>query len=131
MSYLLVRLPEHMEVYGASDIPDKYKKNVPFAYIEEQRGGLTEIFNIPYQFWMINVTVTADRYPQYAWFRMALCSAKTGEIYEGAELYYPGTIYKNVQVSNMDMYLIISIYKVDRFRIIFETPQGYLVNASG
>ncbi len=121
LDYPRFRLPENLRVYGSSDIPDRYKKNVVFAFLEESRGGLTRVFKIPYPTWVMNVTVIANRTPEYALFRMALCDAKTGDVYEGAELQFPGTIYKAEEVSGRDMYLIISTSAIDRYRINFET----------
>lgn len=119
-SYPVIHLPDHMETFGASDInPDK--NMTPFAYIEESRGGITQEFSVPYDTWAMNISVTADRRPQYAVFRMVLCDA-TGSILTGAKIQYPGTMYKTVHGSGSGLYMIISTDNVDSFRITLETP---------
>ena len=120
-TYPVIHLPDHMESFGASDVP-LAGPSVPFAYIEESRGGITKVFSVPYGIWALNMSVTANRQPQYAMFRMALCDARTGNILEGAEIQNPGTMYKVVRVSSTGLYMIISINNVDSFRITLETP---------
>jgi hypothetical protein len=121
LSHPRFRLPDNIGPYGGSGIPHQYTKNVVFAYLDESRGGITQNFTVPYPVWVINATVIADRQPEYAHFRMVLCDAKTGEIYRGGEVTFPGSIYKQIQVSGKSMYLIISTEYVDRIRINFET----------
>jgi len=118
-------LPDNMETFGASDNPGREQDMIPFAYLEESRGGITGEFNIPYDIWTMNITVSPNQRPQYANFRMVLCDAKNGTVLEGAEILNSGTILKNVQVSNKDMYLIISTQNIDKYRITFETPRKY------
>jgi hypothetical protein len=121
-TYPVVHLPAHMETFGASDIPLRETSPIiPFAYIEESRGGLTQIFSVPYEVWVLNISVTADRQPQYTMFRMVLCDAK-GNFLQGAEIQYPGTMYKVVRTPGKGMYMIISTDSVDSFRISLETP---------
>lgn len=120
-TYPVVHLPSHMETFGSSDIPLREVSSVPFAYVEETRGGLTRTFSVPYEVWVLNITVTADQKPQYAMFRMVLCDAK-GNVLDGAEIQYPGTMYKVVRTSGTGMYMIISTDSVDSFRISMETP---------
>ncbi|HNX17679.1 MAG TPA: hypothetical protein PKM50_05040 [Methanoregula sp.] len=119
--YPVVHLPEHMETFGASDIPLREGENVPFAYIEEPRGGLTQPFSVPYDVWVLNISVKAERQPQYAMFRMVVCDAK-GSIIKGAEIQYPGSMYKVIRTPGKDLYMIISTSSVDSFRITLETP---------
>ncbi|MFA5221489.1 MAG: hypothetical protein WC391_04290 [Methanoregula sp.] len=122
-AYPVVRLPDNMETFGASDIPWRGENLVTFAFIEESRGGLTQKFSVPYSTWMMNITVVADKQPQYGRFRMVLCDAKTGAIFGGTEILNYGTMYKKIRVSDTEMYLIISTASIDRFRIEFETPR--------
>lgn len=125
LHYPRLRLPENMISYGASDVikePDRY---VAFAYLDEPRGGITQTFTVPYPVWVLNATITSKQ-PQYAHFRMLLCDADTGEIYQGAEIYYTGTMYKSVPISGKPMYLIISTAYVDRFHISLETNADYI-----
>jgi hypothetical protein len=124
-SYPSYRIPENMETFGASEIPSKTLEWVPFAFIENNRGGLTKVFSVPYPVWIINSTVNARTRPQYSIFRMALCSAESGEIIEGEEILNGGTSYRIVQTSNTGMYMIISAENVDSFYIRLETPRNY------
>ena len=124
-SYPSYRIPENMETFGASEIPQKTLEWVPFAYIEDTRGGLTKVFSVPYPVWVINSTVIANNHPQYGIFRMALCYAESGGIIEGEEILNRGTSYRIVQTSNTDVYMIISAENVDSFYIRLETPRNY------
>jgi hypothetical protein len=124
-SYPLYKLPVNMEIFGASELPAKTLEWVPFAFMEETRGGLTEVFSVPYPVWMINSTVVAQTRPQYSVFRMTLCSAKSGEIIEGEEILNRGTSYRIVQTSNTAMYMIISAENIDSFYLRLETPRNY------
>jgi hypothetical protein len=125
LSYPRFQLPGNMETFGASDILLREQEMVPFAFIEDTRGGLTQKFIIPYPFWALNISVTATTSPQYGHFRMVLCDASNGTIIEGVEILNRGTVYRNVQTSNMNLYMIISTTSVDRYRITFETPRKY------
>ena len=124
-SYPLYNLPVNMETFGASELPAKTLEWVPFAFIEDTRGGLTEVFSVPYPVWVINSTVVAKTRPQYSVFRMALCAAESGEIIEGEEILNRGTSYRIVQTSNTGMYMIISTENIDSFYIRLETPRNY------
>jgi|WetSurMetagenome_2_1015567.scaffolds.fasta_scaffold13364_1 hypothetical protein len=124
-TFPVYRLPENMETFGASEIPSQNEEWVPFAFIENNGGGLTQVFSVPYPIWMINTTVFADNQPQYANFRMALCYADTGGIIKGEEIVHPGTSYRVVRTSNTGMYLIISAENIDSYQLRFETPKKY------
>jgi len=124
-NYPVYKMPDHMETFGASEIPWRTIEWVPFAFIENTRGGLTQVFSVPYPVWVINTTVVAEHHPQYSTLRLALCYADTGGIIEGEEILHQGTSYRVVQTSNMDMYMIITADSTDRFRITLETPRGY------
>jgi hypothetical protein len=124
-SYPLYRIPEHMEIFGASEIPSRTTEWVPFAYIENTRGGLTRFFSIPYPVWLINTTVVATTHPQYGIFRMVLCHADTGGIIKGEEIQNGGKSYRVVQYSNTSMYMIISTENIDSYYIQLETPRNY------
>jgi hypothetical protein len=114
-----------MEVYGASDILQRNMELVPFAFIEEKRGGLTQEFTIPYPLWVLNISVVANTSPQYGNFRMLLCNATDGTIIEGVEILNQGNAYRIIQISNTELYMIISATSVDTYRITFETPRTY------
>jgi hypothetical protein len=124
-SYPLYRIPEHMETFGASEIPSRTTEWVPFAYIENTRGGLTRFFSVPYPVWLINTTVVATTHPQYGIFRLVLCHADTGGIIEGEEIQNGGKSYRVVQYSNTSMYMIISTENIDSYYIQLETPRNY------
>jgi hypothetical protein len=124
-TFPVYRLPGNMETFGASEIPWQTEEWVPFAFIENTGGGLTQEFSVPYPIWVINTTVLAENQPQYANFRMALCYADTGGIIKGEEILHPGTSYRIVRTSNTSMYMIISAENIDSYRILLETPRKY------
>lgn len=126
-SYPLYYLPSNLTQYGGSD--PLWKENegiVPFAYIEEARGGITEAFHVPYTVWRLNCSVSATVRPEAAHFRMALVDLESRSIIEGAELRYPGSIIKNVERGGKDFYLIVSVNEIDSYRITLETLPKYL-----
>ena len=123
--YPRFKLPDNMVTFGASDILANSKEMVPFAFIEDTRGGLTQIFSIPYPVWVLNTTVTANLTPQYGDFRMVLCYASNGSIINGEEILNRGSSYRIIQISNTDMYMIISTAYIDRYRITLETARNY------
>lgn len=124
-TYPRFKLPENMETFGGSDLPLRNEELVPFAYVEDIKGGLTQKFSVPYPIWVINSTVVANRTPQYGNFRMALCYANNGSIIEGDEILNRGSSYRIVQVSNTDFYMIITTAYIDKYQISLETPRKY------
>lgn len=125
--YPVCYLPENLTRYGSSDPPWKGPdRAIPFAYIEESRGGITEAFYVPYSVWRLNCSVSATVRPEAARFRMALVELESGTIVEGAELQYPGKIIRNVERGGKEFYLIVSVDNVDSYRITLETLPEYL-----
>ena len=124
-SYPRYKMPEHMETFGASEIPVRNQQLVPFAYVEDTRGGLTEKFSVPYPLWVVNITVNATRNPQYGNFRMVICYASNGTVIDGAEILNQGSMYRVLQTSNTDLYMIITTQYIDRYRIELEAPRNY------
>ncbi len=125
--YPTCRLPANLTSYGGSDPPWQATSGIiPFAYLEEAKGGITETFHVPYQVWRLNCSVTATVKPEAARFRMALVERESGAIIEGATLQYPGSIIKNVERGDKDFYLIVSVDHVDAYRITLETLPEYL-----
>ena len=123
-TYPVYKMPDHMETFGASEIPWRTQEWVPFAFIEGTHGGLTQVFSVPYPVWVINTTVTSY-HPAYSNLRLALCYADTGGVIEGDEILNQGTSYRVVRTSNTDMYIIISADSIGRFRINLETTRAY------
>jgi hypothetical protein len=123
--YPMVHLPDNMNRYGVSDIGLRESEEITFAYVEENRGGVTQNFSVPYDVWALNITVIATRQPQYTQFNMILCDRSTGHIIEGAQIKYPGRSYRVVQSANRDLYMVISTQNIDSFRINLETPRSY------
>jgi hypothetical protein len=124
-TYPRFKLPESMSIFGASDIPIRTEESVPFAYITDTRGGLTQYFSVPYPVWVLNTTVIANRTPQYGNFQMVLCYANNGSIIKGEEIFNRGNSHRIVQTSGTDMYLIITTAYIDSFYISLETPRSY------
>ncbi|BBL68532.1 hypothetical protein [Methanoculleus chikugoensis] len=124
--YPRCHLPDNLMLYGGSDPPWQGARGIiPFAYIEEGRGGITEVFHVPYAVWRLNCSVSSTIRPQAAHFRMALVEFESGTIIEGADLHYPGGIVKNVERGGKDFYLIVSVDEVDAYRITLETLPEY------
>jgi hypothetical protein len=123
--YPVFKLPENMETFGGPDIVSRKQAMIPFAFIKDQRGGLTQTFSVPYPVWVINTTVTANRTPQYGRFRMALLYAANGTLIEGDEILNRGTSYRVVQTSNTELYMIISTAYIDGYYISLEAPRDY------
>jgi hypothetical protein len=124
-TYPRFKLPENMETFGGSDLPLRNEELVPFAYVEDIKGGLTQKFSVPYPVWVINSTVVANRTPQYGNFRMALCYANNGSIIDGDEILNRGSSYRIIHVSNADFYMIITTAYIDQYHISLETPRDY------
>ena len=75
-TYPVIHLPDHMESFGASDVPLAWAE-LPFAYIEESRRHHQSLFGA-----LRDMGIEYERHrepePQYAMFRMALCDARQG-----------------------------------------------------
>ena len=127
-TYPVIHLPDHMETFGASNTPLRENVSVPFAFMEDTRGGLTTKFSVPYAVWSLNISVTATRQPQYAIFNMVLCDANTGTIITGAEVQNGGSMYKVVRNTG-SFYMIVGTSYVDSYRITLETPLSYYQKA--
>ena len=124
-SYPRFKMPDNMDTFGASDVAIRDREIVPFAYISDSRGGLTRKFNVPYPVWVINTTVFANRTPQYGNFKMALCYVSNGTVITGEEILNRGNLYRVVESSGTDMYMIITTDYIDSYTISLETPRNY------
>jgi hypothetical protein len=118
-------LPGDMAIYGFSDVAWQYSSSVAFAYVEENHGGITGTFTVPYPVWRMTTTVTATRTPENARFRMILVDEKSGLILEGVEIRFPGTVEKTVASRGRPLYMVIDTANVDRFVITLETPSVF------
>jgi hypothetical protein len=119
-------LPSDMGIYGFSDIAWRYNSSVTFAYVEENHGGITETFTVPYPVWRMTTTLTATRTPENARFRMILVDEKSGLILEGVEIRFPGRVEKTVAARGRPLYMVIDARNVDRFVITLETPSVFI-----
>ena len=124
-SYPLVKLPDNLELFGESDIRRSGQDIVTFAYVEDSRGGLTQIFSVPYPVWTMDIRVVDNTTPNIASFRMALCYAVNGTIIDGVELIHPGMAYKKIQTSKTPLYMIISTNNIEGYRIDMQTSRQY------
>lgn len=124
-SYPRFKMPDNMDTFGASDVAIRNREMVPFAYISDSRGGLTRKFNVPYPVWVINTTVIANRTPQYGNFKMALCYVSNGTVITGEEILNRGNLYRVVESSGSDMYMIITTDYIDSYTMSLETPRDY------
>ncbi|MDD1663449.1 MAG: hypothetical protein LUQ60_06865 [Methanomicrobiales archaeon] len=118
-------LPSDMSIYGFSDVEWPYNSSVAFAYIEENHGGITEPFTVPYPVWRMTSTLYATRTPEQARFRMILVDEQSGRVLEGAEIRFPGSITKTVVAGKRPVYMIIAAENVDRFIITLEIPSAF------
>lgn len=123
--YPRYKMPDNMETFGATEIIARNSNLVPFAYVEDIRGGVTQKFSVPYPLWAINITVNATRNPQYGNFRMVLCYASNGTVIDGAEVLNRGSMLRVIQTSNTDLYMIITTQYIDWYRIDLEAPRDY------
>jgi hypothetical protein len=123
--YPKFKMPANMDIFGAGDVPLRNREMVPFAYISESRGGLTHKFLVPYPIWVINTTVIANLTPQYGNFKMVLCYASNGTVINGEEIFNRGSLYRVIERSNTDMYMIITTDYIDSYTMTLETPRNY------
>ncbi|WP_321508549.1 hypothetical protein [uncultured Methanoregula sp.] len=123
--YPRFKMPENMETFGASEPVLHYEKMVPFAYVQDTRGGVTQKFSVPYPVWILNITVNAARNPQYGNLRMVVCYASNGTVIDGAEILNRGGMIRVMQTSNTDLYMIITTQYIDWYQIELETPRNY------
>ena len=119
-------LPSDMSIYGFSDVQWQYNSSVAFAYVEENHGGITEPFTVPYPIWRITSTLYATRTPEDAKFRMILVDEQSGRILEGAEILYPGSVTKTVVTDKRPVYMVIEAENVDSFIITLEAPSVFV-----
>jgi hypothetical protein len=115
-------LPSDMAMYGFSDVEWQYNSSVAFAYVEENHGGITEPFTVPYPVWRMTSTLDAVKTPEHAKFRMILVDEESGRVLEGTEIHFPGSVTKTVVADKRPVYMIIEAVNVDRFIITVETP---------
>jgi hypothetical protein len=118
-------LPSDMGIYGFSDVEWPYNSSVAFAYIEENHGGITEPFTVPYPVWRMTSTLFSVKTPEQARFRMILVDKQSGLVLEGAEIRFPGSVTKTVTADRGPVYMIIEAENVDRFIITLETPSVF------
>jgi len=119
-------LPSDMSIYGFSDVQWQYNSSVAFAYVEENHGGITEPFTVPYPIWRITSTLYATRTPEDAKFRMILVDEQSGRILEGAEILYPGSVTKTVVTGTRPVYMVVEAENVDSFIITLEAPSVFV-----
>lgn len=100
---------------------------VPFARLEQSRGGVSTYFFIPdTPIWRIQAEVTADRHPGTALFLYVVCDAETGAILDRMEITGAGSGRSIVHTSGKEMYFITSAQNLDRYHIQIEVPLEYL-----
>ncbi|QSZ66281.1 hypothetical protein RJ40_01585 [Methanofollis aquaemaris] len=125
LKYKTYLLPDNISLFGASDPSWKTKDSVAFASLEEEHGGVTGTFTVPYPMWRMNCTVTPDDSPEYTLFRAILIDVKTNAIIEGIELRAPGHVIKNIMVSDGEYYLVVECRHA-HFTIDMETKKEFI-----
>jgi len=118
-------LPSDMSMYGFSDPEWTYNSSVAFAYVQENHGGITEPFTVPYPVWRTVSTLYAARTPEKARFGMILVDEQTGRVLEGTEISHPGSVTKTIVTYQRPVYMVITTEHVDSFFISLETPSVY------
>ncbi|MBR1369430.1 hypothetical protein RJ53_07960 [Methanocalculus chunghsingensis] len=108
--------------YGTARFADdRTSEWITIGVLEQKRGGLSSIFSIPTDdAWRIRTEVTADRYPDRAIFRYALCDTESGAILDGGEIMGPGERISVVFTTGKEMYFIIDLQNVDVYRIYLD-----------
>jgi len=124
-TYPRFKMPDNMRTFGAGDLALRSREMVTFAFINETRGGLTQKFRVPYPVWVLNTTVIANRTPQYGNFQMVLCYANNGTVIDGEEILNRGSMYRVVETSGAEVYMIITTAYIDSYQIDLETPRDY------
>jgi hypothetical protein len=124
-SFPRFKMPDNIDTYGAGDIPFRGREMIPFAFVSEMKGGVTQKFTVPYSVWSINATVVANRTPQYGNFKMVLCYANNGTVIDGMEILNRGYMTRNIEVSGTELYMIVTTAYIDSYRIVLETPDNY------
>lgn len=125
LKYKTYLMPKNISLFGASDPPWKTRECAVFASLEEERGGVTGTFTVPYPMWRMNCTVVSDNDPGSTLFRAVLVDATTNTIIEGMELMGPGHVVKNIEVSGGEYYLIVGCQHA-HFTMNMETKQEFL-----
>jgi hypothetical protein len=128
--YPKFKMPDNMGIFGADDLPIRNREMVTFAYINETRGGLTQMFHVSYPLWVLKTTVIANRTPQYGNFKMVLCYGNNGTVINGEEILNRGSMTRVVETSGTDVYMIITTAYIDSFHIELQTPRDYYENFS-
>jgi hypothetical protein len=115
-------LPSDMGMFGFSDVEWQYNGSTVFAYVEENHGGITESFTVPYPVWRITSTLESTRTPHKARLRMILVDEATGQVLEGAEVNQPGSVTRVVVAESRPLYMVIGADNIERFMITLEAP---------
>ena len=116
-------VPGDMAMYGYSDVDWRYNSSVIFAYVEESHGGITETFTVPYPVWRMTATLSSTRTPEKARLRVIVVDENSGQILEGLEIRYPGSMTKTVVAPpEKPLYMVIGSENVERFVITLEAP---------
>lgn len=105
--------------FGSSHFADDGSSDwINVGTMEQKRGGLSTVFSVPTdKVWRIHTEVIADRFPDRAIFRYALCDAESGAILDGGEIMGPGERTSVVFTTGREMYFIINPQNVDLYRI--------------
>jgi D-alanyl-D-alanine carboxypeptidase len=77
---------------------------------------------VPYPVWRMTSTLDSTRTPERARFRMILVDRNTGQVLEGAEIHFPGSVTKTVVAQEKPLYMVIDAANVERFMITLEAP---------
>ncbi|MHC1630466.1 MAG: hypothetical protein ACXQTG_05920 [Methanoculleaceae archaeon] len=120
-SYPVWWMPDNLTTYGGSDPPAWRGGSRTIARLEEEHGGVSEIFVVHSPVWRLNCTVDATGAPAGAMFGMMCVDARSGEILNAGELRGTGIIQKNIHRGGNETYIVVDARSIDRFSITVET----------
>lgn len=94
-----------------------------FAFMEGNKSGFSQIFGVPYPVWRINCTMVANGNPAYSKLMWVLVDSSTGDLITGGNIFPEGHLFKEITISDREMYFIIETENVLAYTLNLETPE--------
>lgn len=82
------------------------------------------MFQIPFGFWRINVSMTAVTKPESSQLTWVLVDGETGDILTGNQQRYGEPVKKTIQRSGEKFYFIVSAQDVNQYTFSLETTKA-------
>jgi hypothetical protein len=126
--YPVTNFPDDMTHFGASD-PEYTEIWMPgeiveFATYTGPGNGFSKMFQIPFGFWRINVSMTAVTKPESSQLTWVLVDGETGDILTGNQQRYGEPVKKTIQRSGEKFYFIVSAQDVNQYTFSLETTKA-------